>query len=79
VPPPRRPRPAPAPRPRVILTWSGGKDSALSLRALREQGVEVGALLTTMTEETGRVSMHGVRRELVVGQAGFVFCDLLAD
>jgi uncharacterized protein (TIGR00290 family) len=59
----------PASRRGVVLAWSGGKDSALSLWALRERGVAVGALLTTITEGTGRVSMHGVRRELVVGQA----------
>jgi uncharacterized protein (TIGR00290 family) len=54
----------------VALSWSGGKDSALALRALREeQGVEPVALLTTVTEDYGRVSMHGVRRELVVAQA----------
>jgi len=54
----------------VALSWSGGKDSALALRALRdEQGVEPVALLTTVTEDFGRVSMHGVRRELVLEQA----------
>jgi uncharacterized protein (TIGR00290 family) len=54
----------------VALSWSGGKDSALALRGLRdEHGVEPVALLTTVTEDFGRVSMHGVRRELVVDQA----------
>jgi uncharacterized protein (TIGR00290 family) len=54
----------------VALSWSGGKDSSLALRALRdEQGIEPVALLTTVTEDFGRVSMHGVRRELVVEQA----------
>jgi uncharacterized protein (TIGR00290 family) len=53
----------------VGLAWSGGKDSALALRALRRDGVEVAALLTTITEGYDRVSMHGVRRELVRRQA----------
>lgn len=55
---------------RIALSWSGGKDSALALWALREElGVEPVALLTTVTAEYGRVSMHGVRRELVRAQA----------
>ncbi|HEY1595665.1 MAG TPA: hypothetical protein VGF74_09740, partial [Thermoleophilaceae bacterium] len=54
----------------LALSWSGGKDSALALRALRsEVGQEPVALLTTVTEDYGRVSMHGVRRELVAAQA----------
>src|SRR4051794_41678884 len=50
----------------LALSWSGGKDSALALHALPEKPV---ALLTTVTEDYGRVSMHGVRRELVREQA----------
>ena len=53
----------------VGLAWSGGKDSALALLALRRHGVEVAALLTTFTEGYDRVSMHGVRRELLRRQA----------
>jgi uncharacterized protein (TIGR00290 family) len=54
----------------VALSWSGGKDSALALHALREEfGIEPAALLTTVTDDYGRVSMHGVRRELVHAQA----------
>lgn len=50
---------------RALLSWSGGKDSALALHALqRTPGVEVGGLLTTVTEDVGRISMHGVRRSL---------------
>jgi uncharacterized protein (TIGR00290 family) len=53
-----------------VLSWSGGKDSALALWALREElGIEPAALLTTYTETDDRVSMHGVRRELVGAQA----------
>jgi uncharacterized protein (TIGR00290 family) len=54
----------------LALSWSGGKDSAFALRELRdEHGVEPRALVTTVTEEYERVSMHGVRRELLVRQA----------
>jgi uncharacterized protein (TIGR00290 family) len=55
---------------RTALAWSGGKDSALALLALREEhSVEPCALITTVTESFDRVSMHGVRRELLVRQA----------
>jgi uncharacterized protein (TIGR00290 family) len=54
----------------VALSWSGGKDSALALWVMREElGVEPAALLTTITEDFDRVSMHGVRTELVRAQA----------
>lgn len=53
----------------VALSWSGGKDSALALRALRADGVEPRALVTTVTERYDRISMHGVRRELLEAQA----------
>ncbi|HEY2868593.1 MAG TPA: hypothetical protein VGJ11_03740 [Gaiellales bacterium] len=51
------------------LAWSGGKDSALALWALREQGPAPTALLTTVTADYDRVSMHGVRRSLLRMQA----------
>jgi uncharacterized protein (TIGR00290 family) len=53
----------------VALAWSGGKDSALALAALRREGTSVAALLTTFTDDYDRVSMHGVRRELIRDQA----------
>jgi uncharacterized protein (TIGR00290 family) len=52
------------------LSWSGGKDSALTLWTLRCQGREPEALITTVTEGYERISMHGVRRELLAQQAG---------
>jgi uncharacterized protein (TIGR00290 family) len=62
----------------VVLSWSGGKDSALALWAMREeQGVEPVALLTTITEDYGRVSMHAVRRELLHAQAEAVGVPLV--
>jgi uncharacterized protein (TIGR00290 family) len=52
------------------LSWSGGKDSALTLWTLRHQGIEPEALITTVTDSYERISMHGVRRELLSMQAG---------
>ena len=57
-------------RKQVLLSWSGGKDSALALQALRaDPSVEVVALLTSVTREYERVSVHGVRRALLERQA----------
>jgi uncharacterized protein (TIGR00290 family) len=54
----------------LALAWSGGKDSALALQALRsEHGVEPRALVTTVTSGYERISMHGVRRSLLACQA----------
>ena len=54
----------------VLFCWSGGKDSAMALHALREQGdCRIIALLTTITEQYDRISMHGVRRVLLERQA----------
>ena len=55
---------------KIALSWSGGKDCILTLDALSRAGhYKVAALLTTLTEEYQRVSMHGLRRELVRKQA----------
>jgi uncharacterized protein (TIGR00290 family) len=51
------------------LSWSGGKDSALTLWSLRRRQLEPEALMTTVTERYERISMHGVRRELLARQA----------
>ncbi|HEX7084054.1 MAG TPA: hypothetical protein VF186_08070 [Gaiellaceae bacterium] len=61
----------------LALSWSGGKDSALALQALRGQGVEPAALLTTLTESYERISMHGVRRALLAAQARAVGVPLV--
>lgn len=54
----------------ILFCWSGGKDSAMALRALLlREDVRVVALLTTATETYDRISMHGVRRELLERQA----------
>lgn len=62
----------PDPGMRVLLSWSSGKDSAWALHILRDQSIEVLGLLTTLNEEAGRVSMQGVRRELLHAQADAV-------
>ena len=55
---------------KIILTWSGGKDSALTLyELLKKQEYEIAALLTTVTEGYDRISMHGVQRILLEEQA----------
>jgi uncharacterized protein (TIGR00290 family) len=53
----------------VVLSWSGGKDSALALDALsRDPAVEVVGLLTSMTSGYNRISVHGVRRSMLEAQ-----------
>jgi uncharacterized protein (TIGR00290 family) len=54
---------------KTLLAWSSGKDSAWALEVLRRQGVEPGALLTTLNEAADRVAMHAVRRSLLEAQA----------
>lgn len=58
------------PKEQIVLSWSGGKDSAMSLYTILADGkYEVKYLLTTVTRDYGRVSMHGVREELLEEQA----------
>ena len=57
-------------REKVIVAWSGGKDSALALyEVLRSGGYEVLELLTTVAKDHARISIHGVRRVLLEQQA----------
>jgi uncharacterized protein (TIGR00290 family) len=57
----------------VVFAWSGGKDSAMALHCLlRDPAFEVAGLLTTVTEGYERISMHGVRRELLQQQAASI-------
>jgi uncharacterized protein (TIGR00290 family) len=54
----------------IYLCWSGGKDSSLALYEIRKTGAyNVAALLTTITEDYNRISMHGVRVALLEQQA----------
>ncbi|HEU5396007.1 MAG TPA: ATP-binding protein, partial [Verrucomicrobiae bacterium] len=55
---------------KIVFCWSGGKDSALALNRLRgDDRYEIVSLLTTCNEHFQRVSMHGVRLELLEAQA----------
>ena len=57
-------------RRRLLVSWSGGKDSALALIALASQAdVEIVGLLTSVTRGYDRTSIHGVRRVLLEEQA----------
>jgi uncharacterized protein (TIGR00290 family) len=62
-----------APR-RAALLWSGGKDSALALHHARSNhpDIEVTQLVTCISQTYDRVSMHGVRRQLIEAQAAAV-------
>lgn len=55
---------------KAIINWSGGKDSALALWRTGQTGTyEIETLLTSFNEANRRVSMHGVREELLDAQA----------
>ena len=54
---------------RTLMSWSSGKDSAWALHVLRQQGVDVVGLVTTVNETHDRVAMHAVRRQLLQAQA----------
>lgn len=57
----------------VWLWWSGGKDSAWALHALRSDPKwEVRGLVTQVNRYNGRVAMHGVRRHMIERQAAAV-------
>jgi uncharacterized protein (TIGR00290 family) len=56
-------------RSKALVAWSSGKDSAWALHEVRRAGdLEIIGALTTVTEAFGRVSMHGVREELLRAQ-----------
>lgn len=55
---------------RIVMCWSGGKDSCLALHEIQQsEAYEVVALLTTVTRDYDRISMHGVPGELLRLQA----------
>jgi uncharacterized protein (TIGR00290 family) len=63
---------------KAIVAWSSGKDSAWALHQARlDPGLEVAGLLTTVTRDFGRVSMHGVREGLLEAQARALGLPLL--
>jgi uncharacterized protein (TIGR00290 family) len=56
-------------RPKALISWSSGKDSAFALLEIRRSGAfEVVGALTTVTETFERVSIHGVRQEILLAQ-----------
>lgn len=57
---------------KAFMSWSGGKDSALALHKTKGQGINVEALVTTVNTAMNRISMHGVRRELLEAQAASI-------
>ncbi len=61
----------------VVFSWSGGKDSALALYLLSREVFNVRTLISTISEDYNRVSMHGVRRELLEEQAKSIGIPLL--
>jgi uncharacterized protein (TIGR00290 family) len=55
---------------KIIYSWSSGKDSAMALHELMKNAdCEIASLLTVVTKDYGRISMHGVREELLDLQA----------
>ena len=57
------------PKPKALISWSSGKDSAFALHETMQAGAfEVVGALTTVTETFGRVSIHGVRQEILQAQ-----------
>jgi diphthamide synthase (EF-2-diphthine--ammonia ligase) len=58
-----------SPRPKALISWSSGKDSAYALHDVRQAGeFDVVGALTTVTETFGRVSIHGVRQQILRAQ-----------
>lgn len=57
-------------KPKAWMAWSSGKDSAWALHTARCQGeVDIVGLMTTVTEQYNRITMHGVRKSLLIAQA----------
>lgn len=63
---------------KALFCWSGGKDSALALHRIRlEDKLEVVALMTTLNSNFKRISMHGVREELLEKQSASIGLPLI--
>ncbi|MBD3195241.1 MAG: diphthine--ammonia ligase [Candidatus Lokiarchaeota archaeon] len=62
---------------RSVLSWSGGKDSAFALYRIKEKPeMQIVSLLTNLTKKYNRVSMHGIRKELLEKQAKMMDINL---
>ncbi len=65
-------------KPKAIFCWSGGKDSAYCLhQVLSEKSFDIKYLLTTVNDQFKRISLHGVREELLGQQAESIGLPLL--
>jgi len=54
---------------KAVFNWSGGKDSALALHHILKDGkFDITTLMTTVNAKYDRISMHGVRKELLYAQ-----------
>ena len=63
---------------KAIFCWSGGKDSSYCLhKVLTKKLFDVKYLLTTVNDQFKRISMHGVREELLDAQAAAIGIPLL--
>jgi uncharacterized protein (TIGR00290 family) len=63
---------------KVIISWSSGKDSCYSLmEVLKQDKFQIAGLLTTVTRAFDRVSMHGVRENLLERQANELHLPLI--
>lgn len=61
----------------IVISWSGGKDSALALYELKKNSrYNISSLLTTVVKDYSRSSMHGVRSELIEQQSKFLGLEL---
>jgi uncharacterized protein (TIGR00290 family) len=70
--------PAAVARTPLVVSWSGGKDSALALYELqRDPRYEIVALMTSLSDEFRRISHHGVREELLEAQADAIGIPLI--
>lgn len=57
----------------ILFSWSGGKDSSLALYEIQKNlNYEIAALITTITADYDRVSMHGLRTSLLEEQAKYL-------
>src|SRR5262245_310058 len=58
-----------SPRPKALIAWASGKDSAWALHEVRRAGgLDVVGALTTITDSFARVSIHGLRQDLLAAQ-----------
>ncbi|MCS7245125.1 MAG: diphthine--ammonia ligase [candidate division WOR-3 bacterium] len=56
----------------IVFSFSGGKDSVLSIYKLLKQNYKIQSLITTITDIYSRVSIHGIREELIMEQANAI-------